>query len=413
MPRSLRSRPSLADTGGTAPLLAEFDRVIVLNDVIYPYHPRAYEPPRGRARELADLIAGERGPVTSITVQSVHTRPSNQLVHWFPGADIHVISDGLMSYGPTRFSIDRAVGRAIARVLHLDLVTGLVPVLLSEHGVPAERIDTDAFRTAVAMFDGSGSAAEADAGDPEYILLGQYLAQLDILSDAEEHGLHEDMVRVAHALGAKRAAFKPHPSAPPTHAAELIGFAETVGLTLSIIDDTVPVEVLFDRWSPRGVIGCFSTGLATATTIYGLESYSTGTEAVARRLPRFQDSNRVPLALIHALLARASVSPDGAVRVERPHPMDLQRLVNELSAAMQPQSYSVRDGDLGARALSADPQLAAFFERPAHEATKPRRSLASRVAGRLHSRRDAHRGTRAPSGSHGGTRGTPLTTPLD
>ena len=44
-----------------------------------------------------------------------------------------------MSYGPTRNKLDPLVGTRVRRLLHLDLVPGLTPLLLTEFDVPARR----------------------------------------------------------------------------------------------------------------------------------------------------------------------------------------------------------------------------------------------------------------------------------
>src|SRR5690348_17927762 len=51
---------------------------------------------------------------------------------------ITVYADGLMSYGPTRNKLGLLVDSRIDRLLHLDLVPGLRPMLLTEFGVPSE-----------------------------------------------------------------------------------------------------------------------------------------------------------------------------------------------------------------------------------------------------------------------------------
>lgn len=55
-----------------------------------------------------------------------------------------------MSYGPTRNKIDPLVGTRVDRVLHLDLVPGLTPLLLTEFGVPGELVPTSAFTKVLA-----------------------------------------------------------------------------------------------------------------------------------------------------------------------------------------------------------------------------------------------------------------------
>ena len=73
-----------------------------------------------------------------LAVESIQVHPALGL-----RPDLHrarpstVYADGLMSYGPTRDKLDPLVGTRIGRLLHLDLVPGLKPLLLTEFGVAA------------------------------------------------------------------------------------------------------------------------------------------------------------------------------------------------------------------------------------------------------------------------------------
>ena len=94
-------------------------------------------------------------------------------------------ADGLMSYGPTRNKIDPLVGTRVRRLLHLDLVPGLKPTLLTEFGVPAEVVPTDAFLKTLDSL--TGAAGELPVvPDNSALLLGQYLSALNILTPDEE-----------------------------------------------------------------------------------------------------------------------------------------------------------------------------------------------------------------------------------
>ncbi|CAM5227886.1 hypothetical protein STENM327S_08726 [Streptomyces tendae] len=55
-------------------------------------------------------------------------------------------ADGLMSYGPTREKLPLTLARRIRRLLHLDLIPGLRPMLLSEFGVEPEVVPDVVFR---------------------------------------------------------------------------------------------------------------------------------------------------------------------------------------------------------------------------------------------------------------------------
>lgn len=201
-----------------------------------------------------------------------------------------------MSYGPTRDKIDPLVGTRIDRLLHLDLVPGLTPLLLTEFGVPPVLVPSEAFlkvlgELAEAETDTqaetgteaetsteaeTGTRAEtattagAGPGERPALLLGQYLSALGILGDAEEEQLHLAMVRGAVALGHRRLVFKPHPTAPARWSRLLEEEAQRLGARLTLLERPVLAEVAYQRLRPALVVGCFSTALLTAAGLYGL-----------------------------------------------------------------------------------------------------------------------------------------------
>jgi hypothetical protein len=134
------------------------------------------------------------------------------------------------------------------------------------------------------------------------LLLGQYLSALDILSVAEEEELHLSMVRGAAALGHREIVFKPHPTAPAHWTEPLAAEAERLGVRLTVLHTPVLAEVVYQRARPALVAGCFSTALLTASVLYGIPVARTGTELLLDRLSPYQNSNRVPVTIVHAML---------------------------------------------------------------------------------------------------------------
>jgi hypothetical protein len=107
-------------------------------------------------------------------VESIHVNPAQALCRVFGDARIDVYAEGLMSYGPTRSPLPEMVSSRIERLLHLDLVPGVTPLLLSEQQVSTTMIPTDSFR-AVAKTMIDERAAFGD-NDPDALIIGQYLA---------------------------------------------------------------------------------------------------------------------------------------------------------------------------------------------------------------------------------------------
>ncbi|KAF4407656.1 polysialyltransferase family glycosyltransferase [Streptomyces lycii] len=317
--------PALDTMPGFTRLRSRFDRVLSWNDTISPFHPGGWSPRpddvpmwERHLRLLWELGDDE----IEIAVESIQVNPALALVQMFPGAPVDVYADGLMSYGPTRNKLDPLVGTRIRRLLHLDLVPGLRPLLLTEFGVEPEIVPTEVFTSVLAeLADASGPEADAalraaapapaagtgtakaareDTGPA--LLLGQYLSALEILTAEEEERLHVTMLRGAAALGHRRVVFKPHPTAPARWSRMLEKEAGELGVELTVLDSPVLAEVLYQRARPALVIGCFSTALLTASTLYGLPVARTGTELLLEGLSPYQNSNRVPVTIVDALL---------------------------------------------------------------------------------------------------------------
>ncbi|MFJ5914562.1 polysialyltransferase family glycosyltransferase [Streptomyces ardesiacus] len=329
--------PSPDRMPGFERLRSRFDDVVSWNEAIFPFHPGGWSPRVDDAplwerhlRLLWDL--GEDD--VALAVESIQVHPALGVAQIFTDAPLTVYADGLMSYGPTRNKLDPLVGTRVERLLHLDLVPGLTPLLLTEFDVPAQLVPTPAFTKVLAEL------ADTDAALPGVeepaLLLGQYLSALGILSAEEEEDLHVRMLAGAVGLGHSRVVFKPHPSAPARFARTLEQEAERLGVELTVLDTPVLAEVLYRRMRPALVVGCFSTALLTASALYGLPVARVGTETLLDRLTPYENSNRVPVTVVDALLPGPS-DPD-AVAEGRPG-MDteaLNALVRAVGFAMQP-----------------------------------------------------------------------------
>lgn len=302
------TRPDRAP--GMAPLLSRFDRVVSLNDLLAPLHPTAFRP-RGSEQPLferllrAALGIDERSTL-ELAVESVQAPPSRSLLNVFATAEVTVYAEGLMSYGPTRDPLPVHAASRIRRLLHLDLIGGLRPLLLTEWEVKAVAIPDDAFRAVVGEVLAAAPPRRPEA--PYALVLGQYLAQVGLLSRARETALYADLVRTAAAEGFRTVAFKPHPSAPADAVEAVERAVRDVDVRLEVLRDPTPVEALYAADPPGLLLGCFSTGLVTGARYWGIRAVTSGIGDVLAALPRFEDSNRIPLALVE----RAFPGPDGA-----------------------------------------------------------------------------------------------------
>ncbi|MBQ0987239.1 hypothetical protein KBZ10_22505 [Streptomyces sp. F63] len=345
----------LPEMRGWDRLAARFDDVVDWNAAIRPHHPSSWSPAANDAEIWQRLFRHSwrlgDGPV-ELAVESVQVSPARALATIFAESTVDVYADGLMSYGPTRNPLPGPLARRIRRLLHPDLVPGLRPLLLSEYGVPAELVPTGVLKKVIAETGGpepgagpgSAAADPAAPGAPTAVLLGQYLAALDILTPAEEEALHERMLRGAAAAGHRSVLFKPHPTAPARYSRALEKAAAEAGVRLTVTDTPMLAEELFRGGGLRLVVGCFSTAMFTAAVCYGIPVARVGTELLLERIAPYENSNRVPLTITDRLIpeigefAAGAPEPPGA----RPDTWDvdgLTPLIRTVGFCMRPEAY--------------------------------------------------------------------------
>jgi hypothetical protein len=323
-------------TPGFAALRSRFSEVHSWNELIAPLHPsewraRVIEVPLLERLIRSHLGLGDVGEVDELVLESIAVPPSRTIAGLIRDCPITVYSDGLMSYGPTRDPLPAEIFRRIDRLLHLDLVPGLEPLLLSEYGVGAATLPDEAFLSVV----GQVSSAAPDMLPGQAMILGQYLSALDIVTPEEEAALHESMLRGLVARGHRSVVFKPHPAAGRRHAQLLRAAAEQMDVRLVIAGESIPAEVCFAALRPELVVGCFSTGLITAGRYFGLPVASYGTDLVLERLAPYENSNRIPVTIVDALLPH--MSDDGVMHP--PPRLDLPELVRAVGYCMQADTY--------------------------------------------------------------------------
>ncbi|MCG2623691.1 alpha-2,8-polysialyltransferase family protein [Arthrobacter sp. I2-34] len=333
---------------GFAEAASRFDRIVDLGGLLWPRRPGQFSP---RAEDLATwetLLRSHwqlgEGPL-QLWVESIQVNPAVALCRIFAGASVCVHSDGLMSYGPTRNPLALDIAQRLETLLYVDLVPGLVPQLLREHSpalvpVPAAALAAGMRTLAAALPAAPSDApsdAEASADGASALVLGQYLAELGILTADEEIELHRDMLVKAAAHGLRRCVFKPHPSAGPAAVRSIQAAAADLGLELTVLQDTAPAEVVMLRLQPALVVSAFSTALMTAKYLFGLEAAAVGTGMLLERLSPYQNSNRIPVTIIDAILERGYAAPADSAAGSPKAAGGLQQLVEAVAYCMQPE----------------------------------------------------------------------------
>ena len=375
--------PGLDQVAGLARLLERFDTIHSYNDLVAPQHPSSWRP---RAEDLPiwnrlllQRFAVDPREQVILVLESIWVPPALSLALTFPDARITVYGEGLMSYGPTRQALPSTVGARIERLLHLDLLPGVQPLLLAELGVASATVSGEAFAKVVDTVEPVLALPDAPRRSIA-VLLSQYLASSSILSAAEEEALHLEMITGAIAAGFDTLVFKPHPSSPAFALRPLESCARRLGAELVIADGPSLVESWFRSDRIGLVVGVFSTALTTASALYGLPVARVGTPLLLRRLRPFENSNRIPVAAIDASvpdLADCARTADAA-----PAPIrgaELDELLRAVAYTMQPDSHpALRE------------PTAAYFERfPARRRryTTRRRMTELELPGRLPPRR--------------------------
>ncbi|MFF7755601.1 polysialyltransferase family glycosyltransferase [Streptomyces sp. NPDC007971] len=358
---------------GFGALEPEFDEVRSWNEFIQPYHP-AHWAPREHDMPLWQRVLRQTWNLGTgdieIACESIQGRPSHTVAQIFSESPIHVYADGLMSYGPTRKALDPQVAKRIRRLLLVDLVPGLRPLLLSEFGVEPEHIPsgtfTDVLRELAAHADGLWRVVPHES---PALLLGQYLSAIDVLSAEEERGLHLRMLRGVARLGHRFVVFKPHPSAPPDWSRDLEEEAARLGVAFRVLAEPVLAEVIYQRMRPALVVGCFSTALLTASSLFRLPVARIGTQLLLGRLTPYQNSNRIPVTIVDALLPElddASAVDSWSLTRSMEEHEELADLIAAVGFVMQP--------DLHPRLrATAERYLATHVDDPVRRYFHPRR----------------------------------------
>ncbi|QNE75422.1 hypothetical protein F0344_13035 [Streptomyces finlayi] len=328
--------PSLDELPGFDALRDRFDEVRSWNAAIAPFHPSGWSPRPGDApmwerhlRRLWDLSDDD----VELTVESVGASQTTAVTGIFLGTPVHVYEDGLAGYGPAGSKLDPLLGTRVRRLLHLGLVPGVKPLLLTEFGVAAEVIPDGAYRAVLRKVGAASPAPRVPYRAPA-LLLGEHLAGLPGTGPEAEAELCLRMLRGAVERGHRSLVLVPHPMAPAEAPGQLRAEAERLGAELTVLEPWAPgaaplAETLFEQVRPALVVGCFSAALFAARQLYGLDVASAGPREVLERLTPFEHADRVPLVLAHTLLADLET---GLTRA----PRDPDRLVTALGFVMQP-----------------------------------------------------------------------------
>lgn len=327
--RSIRTDPALQS------LRDRVDRVEDLDELLGAAHPSSWKP------RVADLPMLERLFTRAwdldprdieLFVQSPQVAPARTLMTLFPTAAVTIIGDGLMTYSPMRVKLSHTISARIVRVVYADVVPGVTPLVGSPQAVTVP-VPPALFGAALAetVVDEPLDGEPLDGEPSTVLVLGQYLAALGLVTEAEEVAMQVEMIDRAAAWSPERIVFKPHPAAPPRFADALRSRASFHGAEFVEYRGPLAAETLAERLDARAVVAGFSTALPTVRALHGREIASAGNATVLSRLTPFENSNRIPATIVDALTRPDSRWTDAA---------ELQLLVDAVGYAMQPQIAS-------------------------------------------------------------------------
>ncbi|GAA3760323.1 hypothetical protein HDA32_004822 [Spinactinospora alkalitolerans] len=375
----------LMEAPGFEAVRSRFDEVVSWNELLWPFHPSTWQPRPQDVLLLRRLLASywslDDSPL-QIVVESVQVPPAKSLAAIFEDASITVYSDGLMSYGPTRNSQPREVATRIDRLVYLDLVPGVEPLLLDEYDVARSPLPLEAFRAVVSEVADSLDRLlkpRLDEGIEEApLLLGQYLSALDLISPQQEDELHASMVRAMAARGHRTVLFKPHPSNTRRTHLRMSRTAQELDVRLVLLEEPIPAEVWFTVLRPSTVVSCFSTGLSTAAHLYGIPVACVGTEMLLEAVTPYQNSNRIPVTIVDASMPR--IDAEGGLRPPR---FSEERLHRELAPLLRTVSYCMQGAAYPHLREAAVDYLGAHYDATTRRYFKRRRLTALHLPGAL------------------------------
>ncbi|MCA0849988.1 alpha-2,8-polysialyltransferase family protein [Salipiger thiooxidans] len=356
------ARDALLEFARTSPHVAKtFSKVLSLNAILAPQHPTQWKPPADELDALAiqsmlrAIFGAAPDERVDLMMESIQTPPSNTLARIMTGSDVYLYSDGLMTYGPTRFELPYPVASRIRRLYYMDFVPGLKPSLLREYGVETRAVAPAALReTLEALSTVTKADLDADGLDGAPVFLGQYLSGLNLCTPEEEVELYAQALNICSLLNkgnGDTVFFKPH----PTFSTGLLHALKTSprlrNFDLRILDTGPLMEEFLMHYRPAFIASVFSTGLATAREMFGIEAYSYDTLPFLQRLKPYENSNRVPAALIHYGF------PEIASRRAELPLETLQAKIDLLSAGMQPKLLARTEAEKAALlALPEEPE---------------------------------------------------------
>jgi glycosyltransferase involved in cell wall biosynthesis len=328
----------------------QFAQVIDWNQMIWPDRPHGWlcEPGSSGARMARALLVPDPEAAVRLVLESVQVPPATALMNVFPGAEVHLYSDGLMTYGGR--SLPLTITARVQAMHYRDLLPPIHPRLVDHktdvryHSYLFEEIEQHSV---------PAQLPEISITGPTGVVLLQYLSHLGLVSPAEELKLTKQMIAAAVAAGCTTVLVKAHPA----HRGALGALTDprTDGVIVHDFPGWAPLESWLLSLSEADraqvtVVSCFSTALPGAIQL-GARGIAVGTDALLSRVPRV-NGNYVPLVVCDSICETVPLhgqpTPQPArIDPRQPQPVDITLEV--LSHTLAPGAHWRTRTDLAAR----------------------------------------------------------------
>ncbi|SEP58827.1 hypothetical protein [Microlunatus flavus] len=296
-----------------------------------------------RVVALDDLVATsgrlEEGPV-ELVVGTASVEAGRALARRLVELSVTLVAVGADAYGPTPDGVRGRFARLTHRVLHLDLVPGVTPLLLAERRVPAVAVALPDHRAAASALPAPGPVS-----NPTTLVIGRTSAWADALDAERRTALLVAMVQRCAEAGHSRIVLLAEPGLRPRARRELEKAAKQVRADLTVVDDLGPVEAWLETGAVRLVVGSAAPELLVARDVYGLRVAQLDSDVVLKRLAPFSHPGRTAAALVEATvpdLRSWTRAPEG----EPPAAVDLGATMTAVAYAMAPGLLAERRADV-------------------------------------------------------------------
>lgn len=291
--------------------VSQFSVVMNWNEFVAPDHPAHWDATRGtkRALDARAEIEARYGQVSGLVLVSLQAPPAKALANIFADVPITVYSDGLMAYGAAGKELALHIGERVTKFVYLDILPAVEPAAFRPYGTASYvPVDVQSYYDWVAAACGL-PLPEVAITEPTAVVVGQYLADLGLITPAEDEQITARMAEVANAAGATRVVVRAHPgSASATTGVDEIGVG---ALGMEIWLNLIPSG----QRSQVTVVSVFSTALLTAKAL-GFDVVAVATDRVLEVLPS-GNSNYLPVAICDSTVPSSSFMGDASVRRSR------------------------------------------------------------------------------------------------